>query len=275
MAYSFYPPRHCYYDGKPKTASGDVFRSVNPSTAQPLADVHSASHSDIDGAIHSAQQAFYSWSTTPPVARSRILLRAVQLLRERNDEIAKVETQDTGKPFSETSTVDVVTGADVLEFFANLVGGGGLNGETTQLREGAWVYTKKEALGVCAGIGAWNYPIQIALWKSAPCLAAGNTMVYKPSEVTPLHGEILAEIYTEAGVPPGVFNVVNGGGDVGAYLTSHEGIAKVSFTGQVSTGKKVASSAAAGMKYTTMELGGRVRSSYYQMPILSRLLMGL
>ena len=257
MADSFYPPRHCYYDGKPKTASGDVFRSVNPSTAQPLADVHSASHSDIDVAIHSAQQAFYSWSTTPPVARSRILLRAVQLLRERNDEIAKVETQDTGKPFSETSTVDVVTGADVLEFFANLVGGGGLNGETTQLREDAWVYTKKEALGVCAGIGAWNYPIQIALWKSAPCLAAGNTMVYKPSEVTPLHGEILAEIYTEAGVPPGVFNVVNGGGDVGAYLTSHEGIAKVSFTGQVSTGKKVASSAAAGMKYTTMELGGK------------------
>jgi betaine-aldehyde dehydrogenase len=219
--------------------------------------VHSASETDIDAAIQSAQQAFYSWSATPPIARSRILLRAVQLLRERNDEIAKVETQDTGKPFSETSTVDVVTGADVLEFFANLVGGGGLNGETTQLRVDAWVYTKKEALGVCAGIGAWNYPIQIALWKSAPCLAAGNTMVYKPSEVTPLHGEILAEIYTEAGVPPGVFNVVNGGGAIGAYLTSHAGIAKVSFTGQVSTGKKVASSAAAGMKYTTMELGGK------------------
>ena len=96
-----------------------------------------------------------------------------------------------------------------------------------------------------------------ALWKSAPCLAAGNTMVYKPSEVTPLHGQILAEIYTEAGLPPGVFNVVQGGGDVGAYLTSHDDIAKVSFTGQVSTGKKVASSAAAGMKYTTMELGGK------------------
>ena len=257
MTDSFYPPRHCYYDGKPRTASGTVFRSVNPATAAPLADVHSASETDIDAAIQSAQQAFYSWSATPPIARSRILLRAVQLLRERNDEIAKVETQDTGKPFSETSTVDVVTGADVLEFFANLVGGGGLNGETTQLRVDAWVYTKKEALGVCAGIGAWNYPIQIALWKSAPCLAAGNTMVYKPSEVTPLHGEILAEIYTEAGVPPGVFNVVNGGGAIGAYLTSHAGIAKVSFTGQVSTGKKVASSAAAGMKYTTMELGGK------------------
>ena len=96
-----------------------------------------------------------------------------------------------------------------------------------------------------------------ALWKSAPCLAAGNTMVYKPSEVTPLHGQILAEIYTEAGLPPGVFNIVNGGGPVGSYLTSHPGIAKVSFTGQVSTGQKVAGAAAGGMKYVTMELGGK------------------
>ncbi|KAL9602790.1 MAG: hypothetical protein Q9219_001633 [cf. Caloplaca sp. 3 TL-2023] len=257
MTEAFYSPRHLYYDGQIQMASGPVFRSVDPSTAQPLADIHAASHSDVDSAIGSARHAFQSWSRTSPIARSRILLKAVELLRERNDEIARTETQDTGKPFSETSTVDVVTGADVLEFFANLVAGGGLNGETIQLREDAWVYTKKEALGVCAGIGAWNYPIQIALWKSAPCLAAGNTMVYKPSEVTPLHGLILAQIYTEAGVPPGVFNIVNGGGDIGAYLTSHPGIAKVSFTGQVSTGQKVASSAAGGMKYVTMELGGK------------------
>ncbi|KAL8726565.1 MAG: hypothetical protein Q9181_005993 [Wetmoreana brouardii] len=257
MTEAFYPPRHLYYGGKIQMASGPVFRSIDPSTAQPLADVHAASHSDVDAAIRSAQQAFPSWSRTPPVVRARILLKAVQLLRDRNDEIAKTETQDTGKPFSETSTVDVVTGADVLEFFANLVAGGGLNGETIQLREDAWAYTKKEALGVCAGIGAWNYPIQIALWKSAPCLAAGNTMVYKASEVTPLHGLTLAQIYTEAGVPPGVFNIINGGGDIGGYLTSHPAIAKVSFTGQVSTGQKVASSAAGGMKYITMELGGK------------------
>ncbi|KAL8765310.1 MAG: hypothetical protein Q9209_007585 [Squamulea sp. 1 TL-2023] len=257
MAEAFYPPRHLYYDGKVQMASGSVFRSIDPSTAQPLADIHAASYSDVDNAIASAHRAFQSWSRTPPVVRARILLRAVQLLRDRNDELARIETQDTGKPFSETSTVDVVTGADVLEFFANLVAGGGLNGETVQLREDAWVYTRKEPLGVCAGIGAWNYPIQIALWKSAPCLAAGNTMVYKPSEVTPLHGLVLAQIYTEAGVPPGVFNIVNGGGDLGSYLTSHPGIAKVSFTGQVSTGKKVASSAASEMKYITMELGGK------------------
>ncbi|KAL8729078.1 MAG: hypothetical protein Q9166_004995 [cf. Caloplaca sp. 2 TL-2023] len=257
MTEAFYPPRQLYYDGKVQMASGPIFRSIDPSTAQPLADIHAASHSDVDSAITSAHGAFVSWSKTLPVMRARILLKAVQLLRTRNDELAKTETQDTGKPFSETSTVDVVTGADVLEFFANLVAGGGLNGETVQLREDAWVYTRKEPLGVCAGIGAWNYPIQIALWKSAPCLAAGNTMVYKPSEVTPLHGLILAHIYTEAGVPPGVFNIVNGGGDIGEYLTSHPGIAKVSFTGQVSTGKKVASSAAMDMKYVTMELGGK------------------
>ena len=169
MTSSFYPPRHCYYDGKPKTASGAVFRSINPSNALPLADIHTASHSDVDAAINSAQKAFHPWSSTPPIERSRILLKAVRILRERNDEIAKAETQDTGKPFSETSTVDVVTGADVLEFFAGLVGSGGLNGETTQLREDAWVYTKKEALGVCAGIGAWNYPIQMYASHTALC----------------------------------------------------------------------------------------------------------
>ena len=162
MAGSFHPPRHLYYDGKVQVASsGEIFRSIDPSTALPLADVFVASHSDIDAAISSAQRAFRSWSVTPPIVRARILLKAVQLLRQRNDEIAKVETQDIGKPFSETSAVDVVTGADVLEYFANLVGGGGLNGETIQLREDAWVYTKKEPLGVCAGIGAWNYPIQM------------------------------------------------------------------------------------------------------------------
>lgn len=161
MAEAFYPPRHVYYDGQIQMASGPVFRTIDPSTAQPLADIHEASESDVNDTIGSAKRAFPSWSKTPPVARARILLKAVQLLRDRNDEIAKTETQDTGKPFSETSTVDVVTGADVLEFFANLVAGGGLNGETVQLREDAWVYTKKEALGVCAGIGAWNYPIQM------------------------------------------------------------------------------------------------------------------
>jgi betaine-aldehyde dehydrogenase len=253
-----YPPRFAYYDGKLQPSSStSSFQSINPATNTPLAHIHTTTRPAIDSAIQSAEKAFPAWSATPPIERARILQKAAAILRARNDELAKVETHDTGKPFSETSTVDIVTGADVLEYFANLVGGGGLNGETIQLRPNAWVYTTKNPVGVCAGIGAWNYPIQIALWKSAPCLAAGNTMVYKPSEFTPLHSTLLAEVYAEAGVPPGVFNVVQGAGDVGAYLTTHPGIAKVSFTGQVSTGQKVAGSAAGGMKYVTMELGGK------------------
>ncbi|TQN63915.1 NAD/NADP-dependent betaine aldehyde dehydrogenase, partial [Colletotrichum shisoi] len=251
--------RHTFYAGKPQPDSDSpgTFQSIDPATAKPVCTIHTSSPASINAAVDAAKTAFPSWSATPPAERARILLRAVAILRERNDALARVETLDTGKAFSETQYVDVVTGADVLEYFANLVASGGLNGESFRLRSSAWVYTTKEALGVCAGIGAWNYPIQIALWKSGPCLAAGNCMVYKPSEFTPLHAQYLADVYREAGVPDGVFNVVYGAGDVGAQLTAHPDVAKVSFTGQVSTGKKVAASAAGGMKYVTMELGGK------------------
>ena len=253
-----YPTVQAYYDGRLQSnASPKTFQTINPATAQPLATVETSSEKTIDAAITSAKRAFPSWSATPAIERSRILHKAAQLLRARNDSLATTETHDTGKPFSETSTVDVVTGADVVEFMANAIGGGGLNGERVQLRSDAWFVSTREPLGVCAGIGAWNYPLQIACWKSAPCLAAGNCMVYKPSEFTPLHARALADIYREAGLPDGVFNVVHGDGAVGAYLAAHEDIAKVSFTGQVSTGKKVAATAAGGMKHVTMELGGK------------------
>lgn len=251
-----YEQQPLYYGGQRHTTR-DTFQTIDPSSGRPIADICKADKSSVDAAIKSAKNALPKWSAMSPMERSRILLRAVALLRERNDDLAKIETHDTGKAFSETSVVDVVTGADVLEYYANLIASGGLNGETTQLRPDAWIYTTKAPLGVCAGIGAWNYPIQIALWKSAPCLAAGNCMVYKPSEFTPLHALKLAEIYTEAGVPPGVFSVVQGAGDVGAMLSGHPDIKKVSFTGQVSTGMKVAGAAAGGMKYVTMELGGK------------------
>ncbi|KAI9673508.1 MAG: hypothetical protein M1817_002972 [Caeruleum heppii] len=225
---------------------------MDPATGESFDSPQPTERSAIDHVITTAP---LKWGT--PIERARVLLRAAQLLRHRNDELAKIETRDTGKPFSETSTVDVVTGADVLEYYAHLVGGGGLNGEMIRLREDAWVYSTKEPLGLCVGIGAWNYPLQIALWKSAPCLAAGNSMIYKPSEFTQLHAQALSDIYLEAGVPSNVFNVVYGDGKVGAYLTSHPAIAKVSFTGQVSTGMKVAASAAGDLKYVTMELGGK------------------
>lgn len=251
---------HTFHSGRPQpdsSSSDNTFQSIDPSTAKPLATIHTTTSSQLDAAIASAQAAFAEWSATPAPRRSQILLRAAALLRERNDDLALTETLDTGKAWSETSTVDVVTGVDVLEYYAHLIANS-QPGQHTRLRPDAFVLTTHEPLGVCAGIGAWNYPIQIALWKSAPCLAAGNTMVYKPSEVTPLHANALAEIYIEAGVPPGVFNVVYGDGPaVGVPLVAHPGIAKVSFTGQVSTGSKVASQAAHDMKGITMELGGK------------------
>lgn len=177
-----FPPRQLYYDGELHAAtSGKTFQTVNPATAAPLADIQVASHGDIDTAIASADRAFRSWSVTPWIARARILHKAALLLRERNDEIARVETLDSGKAFTETSTVDVVTGADVLEYYANFIGGGGLNGETTQLREDAWVYTKKAPLGVCVGIGAWNYPIQMCVvspHENSPMEAADGRFSY-------------------------------------------------------------------------------------------------
>jgi betaine-aldehyde dehydrogenase len=181
----------------------------------------------------------------------------VELLRERNDELADLETQDTGKPIAETRAVDIVTGADVLEYYAGLAPA--IEGTQVPLRETSFVYTRREPLGVVAGIGAWNYPIQIALWKSAPALAAGNAMIFKPSEVTPLTALKLAEVYTQAGLPDGVFNVLQGSGaTVGAWLTEHPGIDKVSFTGGTVTGKKVMASAAGStLKEVTMELGGK------------------
>lgn len=155
-------PRQLYYNGKVQPASsGKTFQTFNPSNATPLTDIHVASQADVDSAVAAADRAFPVWSQTPPAVRSRILHKAVALLRERNDEIAHVESLDSGKAYTETSTVDVLSGADVLEYYANFIGGGGLNGETTQLRTDAWVHSNKAPLGVCGGIGAWNYPIQM------------------------------------------------------------------------------------------------------------------
>ena len=177
--------------------------------------------------------------------------------RELQETLPRLETLDTGKPLSETAAVDIVTGADVLEYYAGLIPA--LEGSQIPLRDSSFVYTRREPLGVVAGIGAWNYPIQIALWKSAPALAAGNAMIFKPSEVTPLTALKLAEIYSEAGLPDGVFNVLPGiGAETGQYLTEHPDIAKISFTGGVASGKKVmANSAASSLKEVTMELGGK------------------
>jgi betaine-aldehyde dehydrogenase len=251
-------PQQLYIDGRRVDAtSGHVFETINPANGQVLAEVQSASRADVDRAVASANQGQRIWGAYTAMQRSRVLRRAVDILRERNDELAVIETLDTGKPLSETRAVDIVTGADVLEYYAGLAPS--IEGTQVPLRTSSFVYTRREPLGVVAGIAAWNYPVQIALWKSAPALAAGNAMVFKPSEVTPLSTLRLAEIYTEAGLPDGVFNVVNGSGrEVGTWLTEHPGIEKISFTGGVVTGKQVMASASAStLKDVTMELGGK------------------
>ncbi|MBY6209391.1 MULTISPECIES: betaine-aldehyde dehydrogenase [Halomonas] len=246
-----------YINGRLTDAtSNETFSVTNPYDGSHLADVQVASDADVDAAVAAAQQGQKVWGAMSGMERGRILNRAVALLRERNDEIAELETRNTGKPFSETSTVDIVTGADVLEYYAGLAAA--IEGSQIPLREDSFVYTRREPLGVIGSIGAWNYPIQIACWKSAPALAAGNAVVFKPSEVTPLTTMILAEVFTEAGLPDGVFNVVHGEAEVGQAITGHPDIAKVSFTGEVGTGKKVMSaSAASSLKDVTMELGGK------------------
>ena len=247
-----------YIGGRYVAATGGAtFETLDPATGEVLAVVQSASRADVDKAVAAAAEGQKVWAAMTAMQRSRILRKAVDILRAHNDELALLETLDTGKALSETQAVDIVTGADVLEYYAGLVPA--LEGEQIPLRETSFVYTRREPLGVVAGIGAWNYPIQIALWKSAPALAAGNAMIFKPSEVTPLTALKLAEIYTEAGLPAGVFNVVNGvGPEVGVALTEHPGIEKISFTGGVATGKKVMASAAGStLKEVTMELGGK------------------
>ena len=245
-----------YIDGRYQDAtSGETFLSYNPATGEPMAEVQQASQSDVDKAVASAQAGFEVWSAMTAMERSRILRKAVSLLRERNDELALLEVQDTGKPIQEADCVDIATGADVIEYYAGLAPT--LQGEQQDLGGSNFFYTRREPLGVIAGIGAWNYPVQIAMWKSAPALAAGNAMVFKPSEVTPLTVLKLAEIYTEAGVPDGVFNVVQGDYRVGQALTAHSGVQKVSFTGESGTGRKIMADSAGTLKHVTMELGGK------------------
>ena len=247
-----------YIDGGYTDAgSDDTFDAINPANGEVLAQVQCATKADVERAVVSAEKGQKIWAAMTAVERSRILRRAVDILRERNDELALLETLDTGKAYSETRYVDIVTGADVLEYYAGLVPA--IQGEQIPLRDTSFVYTRREPLGVVAGIGAWNYPIQIALWKSAPALAAGNAMIFKPSEVTSLTTLKLAEIYTAAGLPDGVFNVLTGSGhEVGSWLTEHPRIEKISFTGGTHTGKKVTASAtSSSLKDVTMELGGK------------------
>lgn len=244
-----------YIHGRYVASSGqETFDNVNPATGEVVAKVEQAREAEVELAIQSAQDGFARWSRMSGSERGRILYAAVRLLRERNRQLAEIEVRDNGKPIQEAEVVDVASGADCLEYFAGVAAT--LRGQQIALND-AFVYTRREPLGVCVGIGAWNYPIQIACWKSAPALACGNAMIFKTSEMTPTTAAKLAEIYTEAGLPDGVFNVVHGDGRTGALLTGDPRVAKVSLTGSIATGKKVLAAAAASVKRVTMELGGK------------------
>ena len=231
------------------------FDSINPATGAVLATIRIDGQAEVDKAVARAAEAQKLWAKTPGVERGRILNRAASLLVERNAELARLEALDTGKPIQETIAVDVLSGADCIEYYAGLART--IAGEHHDLGTGAFGYTRREPLGVVAGIGAWNYPIQIACWKSAPALACGNAMIFKPAELTPLTAIELEKTYRDAGLPDGLFQVVQGKAETGRLLSRHPGIAKVSLTGEVGTGKKVMVDAAGTLKYVTFELGGK------------------
>ncbi|MDQ7261992.1 betaine-aldehyde dehydrogenase [Paracoccus sp. PS-1] len=254
MSHDAQPAASLYIDGAFVEGEGEALPVHYPYTGEVIAHLREAARDQVTRATAAAAAAQPAWAALRPVERGRVLIRAAQIIRERAEELARLETLDTGKPIQETRVADWPSGADALEYFGGLAPT--VTGQAIPLG-GDFVYTIREALGVCAGIGAWNYPSQIACWKAAPALAMGNAMVFKPSEETPLGALKLAEILTEAGLPAGIFNVVQGRGAVGAALVTDPRVAKVSLTGSVATGQKVYAAAAEGMRHVTMELGGK------------------
>lgn len=240
--------------GERRVGHGPSRRVENPANSEVLIELRDADPVDVDQAVASGRDAQAKWAELASVERGRVLRRAADLLRERNDELAHLEVLDTGKPIREALVTDVHSAADCLEYYGGLVAAAA--GEYHQLGT-LTGWTRREPLGVVAAIGAWNYPIQIAAWKAAPALAAGNAVVFKPSELTPLSSVALAEVLLEAGLPDGCFSVVQGGGAVGEMLSGHAGVDKLSVTGSVPTGRAVMRAASAGPLPVTLELGGK------------------
>jgi betaine-aldehyde dehydrogenase len=232
-----------------------TFKTFNPATGELLAELAIDGAAEVDAAVTRATVGQRRWAAMTGAERGRILRKTADILRARNADIAELESRDTGKPIQETRAVDVLSGADCLEYYGGLAAS--IAGEHLDLGPAAFGYTRREPLGVVAGIGAWNYPIQIACWKSAPALACGNAMLFKPADLTPLTAIELAKAYADAGLPEGVFQVIQGDRDTGRLLTKHPLIRKISLTGAVSTGKAVMADAADTLKYVTLELGGK------------------
>ena len=253
-----------FIDGEWSAAvSGARIAVFDPATGSQIASVPRAGAEDVDRAVAAAHRAHESgvWSGLPPATRERVLLRLADLIEAHAEELAQLETCNQGKSINISRMIDVGASPSYLRYVAGLATK--ITGETfdvsIQAIPGARfnAYTRREPIGVVAAIAPWNFPLAIGLWKVAPALAAGCTVVLKPSEVTPLTSLRLAELALEAGAPPGVLNVVTGDGQAGQALVAHPLVSKVTFTGSTATGKAIARAAADRMARTSLELGGK------------------
>uniref|UniRef100_A0A671UQC5 Aldehyde dehydrogenase 9 family, member A1b n=1 Tax=Sparus aurata TaxID=8175 RepID=A0A671UQC5_SPAAU len=226
-----------FWAGKRRTSQEkrDKENVYEPATGRVLCQLEPCGAVEVNQAVEAAKSAFGHWSKLSGMERARIMIEAAHIIESRREEIAEMEVVNNGKSITE-ARLDVDSARLCIEYYAGMACT--LAGQHVQLPGGSFAYTRREPLGVCVGIGAWNYPFQIAAWKSAPALACGNSMVFKPSPVTPVTAVLLAELYTQAGAPEGLFNVVQGSQETGSLLCHHPDVAKVSFTGSVPTGKK-------------------------------------
>jgi len=253
------PARDLFIAGRfVPSKSGRRFSTVNPATGEILAEVAQAGLEDLDDAVAAARAAVDggAWREMAPRERGRILRRAAERLLARAEEFGRVETQDNGKPIFEAARIDMPACAEALEYFAGYADK--VYGRTLPTGPGAFLYTLREPVGVVGAITPWNFPLLQAMWKIAPALACGNAVVLKPASLTPLTALMFAELLAEAGLPPGVFNVIPGRGEVvGRAMAEHSGIDKISFTGETETGKSILRAAAGTVKRVSMELGGK------------------
>ncbi|HEU5332056.1 MAG TPA: aldehyde dehydrogenase family protein [Actinocrinis sp.] len=251
------PSGELFIDGAWTGSSAAGREILDPSTGAVVAGVAQAGPAETDRAVAAARRAFDEgpWPRMTPRERGRILLRAAVLLRERAEELARLESLHTGKPITFTRTVDVPTTIDQVEYYGALAAG--IEGVTRHTNAPAFAYTRREPIGVVAAITPFNFPLILSSIKIAPALAAGNTVVHKPAEETPLTALRVAEIFHEAGVPDGVFNVLPGDGSVGEALVRDPRVDKVAFTGSTAVGRGIAAAAARTLKHVTVELGGK------------------
>ena len=237
--------------------SGETFTTENPATGEVLSVLASAQAEDIDLAVRAAQAAFPAWSSLSAGTRERLMHRFADLVEEHADELAMLETLDNGKTFASARDIEAPSSVAQLRYYAGWPTK--LTGELYPVSApGYHVYGRREPLGVCAAITPWNFSLIMAVQKIGPALAAGNTVVVKPAEQTPLTALRLGELALEAGIAPGVLNVVTGfGATAGRALSNHPGVAKVSFTGSTEVGREIMRSAAGGLRRVTLELGGK------------------